>query len=72
MPKTPQQLIAEAERLAKLERDAREKINALRPQLRHCALSGTVTDADKKKLLTLARKPRSSVKRNPGRSASGR
>jgi hypothetical protein len=71
MPKTPQQLMAEAERLATQEREAREKLNTLRPKLRHLALSGTVTDADKKKLLVLARYRQRGAKRNPGRAASG-
>jgi hypothetical protein len=70
MPKTPQQLITEAEGLAKKERDAREQLNKLRAQLRHLALSGTVTPEQKQRLLTLSRTPRSPARRNPGRTRS--
>jgi hypothetical protein len=65
MPKTAAQLITEAERLAKQEREAREKLNTLRIEMRHAALSSLVTPSEKAKLLTLARRRPQRSRRSP-------
>jgi hypothetical protein len=53
-----QALLAEAERLKNVERDAQRDLAKLRKQLTHAALSGLLSDAERRRALALARKPR--------------
>jgi predicted nucleic acid-binding Zn-ribbon protein len=53
-----QALLKEADRLKNVERDAQRDLAKLRKQLTHAARSGLLSDAERRRALALARKPR--------------